>query len=113
MTALLRRTMSGVAGLLGAGLGRLGATASLLGATALLLGATLGLLACDPREGADGRPPGQVAAPVFTVLAGSEVRDLESTLVQAAQAAGVTLELSYAGTRRCPGVHRAGRFRGA
>jgi len=98
MTALLRRTMSGVAGLLGAGLGRLGATASLLGATALLLGATLGLLACDPREGADGRPSGQVAAPVFTVLAGSEVRDLESTLVQAAQAAGVTLELSYAGT---------------
>ena len=39
-----------------------------------------------------------VAAATFSVLAGSEVRDIEPALLKAAQEAGVTLKLSYAGT---------------
>jgi Ca-activated chloride channel family protein len=65
--------------------------------------AVAGLTGCgkkpEPQAGsstaAPATAPGQ---PTFSVLASSEVRDLEATLLQAAQAAGVPLKLSYAGT---------------
>ena len=64
-----------------------------LRAVAALLLVCAGLLAgCDRKDTpADG-------GPVFSVLAGSEVRDIEPALVQAAREAGVALKLSYAGT---------------
>ncbi len=64
-----------------------------LGAVLLLLG----LSACDKRT--ETSP--SAAAPAgseFSVLAGSELRDIEPTLVKAAREAGVALKLSYAGT---------------
>jgi Ca-activated chloride channel homolog len=56
--------------------------------------------------GACGKPadapiaPAQQAGPVkaFTVLAGSELREIEPNLMEAATKAGLTLQMSYAGT---------------
>jgi Ca-activated chloride channel homolog len=63
----------------------------------LLAAAALGLVGCGKRESA---PPAPAAPehPAFSVLAGSEVRDLEPALAAAAKAAGVELKLAYAGT---------------
>ena len=69
----------------------------LRGAFGLLAAAVL-LVACGKREGAADKPAAQGTAPAFTVLAGSEVRDIEAALVQSAKAAGVTLKLSYSGS---------------
>ena len=68
----------------------------------LLLSAAVGglglvLSACGKRDEADRAPPAAVAGVPFTVLAGSELRDIEPVLLKAAQGAGVTLMLSYAG----------------
>ena len=59
----------------------------------------LALLACGKRD----EPPAGVQAPIvpreaFTILAGSELKDLEAAIVSAANAAGIDLKLSYAGT---------------
>jgi len=59
----------------------------------------LALLACGKRD----EPPVGVQAPIatretFTILAGSELKDLEAAIVSTASAAGVDLKLSYAGT---------------
>jgi Ca-activated chloride channel family protein len=59
------------------------------------------LLAALAVSGCGSRGPGSDAAGdagAFTVLAGSELRDLEPALVKAARDAGVRLKLSYAGT---------------
>ena len=56
------------------------------------------LLAGCGKGKTDAPPPPAADAAAFTVLAGSEVRDIEPALVQAARTAGVTLKLSYAGT---------------
>lgn len=73
---------------------------------ALMLG--LALAACDrapssaPAQPAaapvGGSGDGGGAASAFTVLAGSELKDVAPALEQAAQAVGVQLKLSYAGT---------------
>jgi len=60
---------------------------------------SLALLACGKRD----EPPAGVQAPIatreaFTILAGSELKDLEAAIVSTASAAGVDLKLSYAGT---------------
>ncbi len=73
--------------------GRRGAL-RLVGAAAF----ALALMACDKP---DALPP--VAATdspqaAFTILAGSELKDLEAAIVGAARAAGVDVKLSYAGT---------------
>lgn len=67
----------------------------------LLLAAVLALalLACGKRD----EPPAGVQAPIvpreaFTILAGSELKDLEAAIVSAADAAGINLKMSYAGT---------------
>lgn len=66
----------------------------------LALGAlSLGLAACGQEE----TPQATNAAPVasdatFTILAGSELKDLEGPIVDAAKAAGVDVKFSYAGT---------------
>ncbi|MDR0225973.1 MAG: VWA domain-containing protein [Burkholderiaceae bacterium] len=73
-------------------------------AALLLLG--LGLAACGPKPEAAApaaASPAAASAPAqnagaFTVLAGSELRDVAPALEQAARAAGVPLQLSYAGT---------------
>jgi Ca-activated chloride channel homolog len=64
----------------------------------MALGAVLllGLSACDKR-GATSTDSAASGAE-FHVLAGSELRDIEPTLVKAAREGGVTLKLSYAGT---------------
>lgn len=63
----------------------------------LLLG--LALAACDKvPEGASGIPAAPMTGSPFTVLAGSELKDVAPALEQAALAAGVQLQLSYAGT---------------
>ena len=68
----------------------------------LLAGIAFALLlsACGKQEPAApspaAAPPAQTGA-AFTVLAGSELRDLEPALIDAARQAGVTLRLSYAG----------------
>ena len=59
--------------------------------------AALALAGCGKREEPAAAAP-QPAAKVFSVLAGSEVRDIEPLLLKAAQDAGITLKLSYAGT---------------
>ncbi|QTD47441.1 substrate-binding domain-containing protein [Ottowia testudinis] len=68
--------------------------------------ALVGLAACDPPKDA-GAPHTRAAQPAnattpparpFTVLAGSELKDVAPALEQAARAAGVQLQLSYAGT---------------
>jgi Ca-activated chloride channel family protein len=67
----------------------------------LLAGAALAtaLAACGERDAPP--PPVQAPAPgqaAFTILAGSELKDLEGAVVNAAHAAGVDVKLSYAGT---------------
>ena len=59
----------------------------------------LALLACGKRD----EPPAGVQAPIvpreaFTILAGSELKDLEAAIVSAADTAGINLKMSYAGT---------------
>jgi Ca-activated chloride channel homolog len=66
----------------------------------LVLAATaLALVACSKKEAA---PAAAVAAApsaaAFTILAGSELKDMEAAIVGAASAAGVEVKLSYAGT---------------
>jgi len=56
---------------------------------------SIGLLGCGKREEPATAPTG---ADAFSVLAGSELRDLEPALLKAAAAAGVPVKLSYAGT---------------
>ena len=70
---------------------------------ALLLAALAGALAlagCGKREAAApaAAPTTTSAANAFSVLAGSEVRDIEPALVAAAKGAGIDLKLAYAGT---------------
>lgn len=74
---------------------------------ALLTCAALLLLGCDrapdgaPHTRAQSQAPTSQSAggnAAFTVLAGSELKDVEPALMQAAQAAGVALRISYAGT---------------
>lgn len=67
-----------------------------LGRWWLFAAVLLALAACgkQPAASADN---GAGATP-FTVLAGSELKDLEAPLIAAARAAGVDLQLSYAGT---------------
>jgi Ca-activated chloride channel homolog len=57
----------------------------------------LSLAGCEPRQPAAETTAG-AASPAFTILAGSELKELESAIVQAGQTAGVTVQLSYAGT---------------
>jgi len=69
-----------------------------------LLAAGIALLAlafsgCGKRDEAAPAPAATAPASAeFTVLAGSEVRDIEPALLRAAREAGVALKLSYAGT---------------
>lgn len=63
---------------------------------ALGLAATL-LAGCGRKEEPAAVPQAAAVAP-FTILAGSELKDLEPALVAAARAAGVDVKLSYAGT---------------
>ncbi len=63
---------------------------------AAVLLAALALVGCGKRD--EPAAAASAAAPVFSVLAGSEVRDIEPLLLKAAQDAGVALKLSYAGT---------------
>jgi Ca-activated chloride channel family protein len=71
------------------------------GTPRLVLGAAiaLALVACGKR---DAPPPGvqDLVPPAaqFTILAGSELKDLEGAIVGAARTAGVEVKLSYAGT---------------
>ena len=73
---------------------------------ALALSATVllaGLAACDkradaPAPGASGTPSAPAGARAFTILAGSELKDLEPALIQAGRDAGVDVQLKYAGT---------------
>ena len=71
------------------------------GTLRLLIAAALALvlLACGKRE----TPPSVSQASTsalapFTILAGSELKDLEDAIVAAARAAGVEVKMSYAGT---------------
>ncbi|MES2887919.1 MAG: VWA domain-containing protein [Pseudomonadota bacterium] len=66
----------------------------------LALAAALGLSGCDNKStpGAAGAGTTPPAGGEFSVLAGSELRDIEPTLLKAASEAGVRLKLSYAGT---------------
>jgi Ca-activated chloride channel family protein len=60
--------------------------------------AALALVACGKRDAPT--PAEQAPAPpqaVFTILTGSELKDLEAALVSAARAVGVEVKLSYAG----------------
>ncbi len=66
-----------------------------------LLALALGLAGCGREEAATptaAAPQASAPSAAFTVLAGSELKDLEAPLVEAARAAGVELQLSYAGT---------------
>lgn len=61
----------------------------------------LTLAGCGKRDTPTAAPPAAASAAVasgFSVLAGSELRDIEPLLQKAAQAAGVPLRMSYAGT---------------
>jgi Ca-activated chloride channel family protein len=64
-------------------------------AAAGLIG-SLALAACGSRAGPADEAQSTVGQ--FTVLAGSELKDLEPALVKAAREAGVNLKLAYAGT---------------
>ena len=71
------------------------------GTLRLLIAAALAmvLLACGKRE--TPPPVAQASTPAvapFTILAGSELKDLEDAIVAAARAAGVEVKMSYAGT---------------
>ena len=68
-------------------------------AAGLALALAAALSACGKRQ--EPAPPAAAvssSAPVFSVLAGSELRDIEPALVSAAAQAGVTVKFSYAGT---------------
>lgn len=69
-------------------------------AAAVLLLAAGALAGCGRKEAqpAAAASSGGSGGAAFTVLAGSEVRDIEPALVQAARDAGVALKLTYAGT---------------
>lgn len=58
----------------------------------------LGLSACGKRDEQAGGASKSDDAGRFSVLAGSELRDLEPALLKAANDAGVPLKMSYAGT---------------
>lgn len=62
----------------------------------------LGMLAgCGKREAPSATPSASPAASTgapFTVLAGSELKELEAPIVAAGRAAGVTVQMAYAGT---------------
>jgi Ca-activated chloride channel family protein len=64
-----------------------------LAACAVLL--AFGLAGCGKRDEPQSAKPSSAA---FNVLAGSELRDIEAALLTAAQAGGVDLKISYAGT---------------
>ena len=78
------------------------------GATLALVAATLlaGVAGCNKRADTAGTSSGpSSAAPdaaargrPFTILAGSELKDLEPALVEAGRGAGVEIKLTYAGT---------------
>jgi Ca-activated chloride channel family protein len=71
------------------------------GTLRLLVGAAfaLALLACGKRDAPPPVAPASAPSPAaFTILAGSELKDLEGAIVSAARAAGVEVKLSYAGT---------------
>ncbi len=71
-----------------------------LGAWAGALALGLVLAACDraPEGGTANAPATTPAGQAFTVLAGSELKDVAPALEAAARTAGVPLQLSYAGT---------------
>jgi len=48
--------------------------------------------------GGDAPPAVEASSPAFTILAGSELKDLEPAIVAAGRAAGIEVKLSYAGT---------------
>jgi Ca-activated chloride channel family protein len=52
--------------------------------------------ACSKRE--DPTPPPSAATTAFSILAGSELKELEPAITDAARAVGVDLRMSYAGT---------------
>ena len=76
------------------------------GATLVLVAATLlaGVAGCDKRgDNASGAAPSTAtaapaAAHAFTILVGSELKDLEPALVEAGRGAGLDVKFSYAGT---------------
>ncbi|SOD29950.1 Ca-activated chloride channel family protein [Variovorax sp. YR752] len=73
---------------------------SLLTRLLTLTAVVLGLAACgkeEPPQAMNAAPAAQATA-TFTILAGSELKDLEAPIVAAAKAAGVDVKLSYAGT---------------
>ena len=77
--------------------GRRGTLRLLVGAVGTAL--ALALVACGKSES----PPPEAAAvappqAAFTILAGSELKDLEGAIVGAARAVGVDVKLTYAGT---------------
>lgn len=65
--------------------------------SAVIGAALLVVVGCGDGPGQSGRDAAQAAEP-FVVLAGSEIRDLEAPLRDAARGAGIELELRYAGT---------------
>ncbi len=69
-------------------------------ALAFVAALSLGLAACgkDESQGASGSAAPVADTAAFTILAGSELKDLEGPIVDAARAAGVDVKLSYAGT---------------
>ena len=69
-------------------------------ALAALAAMAVGLAACGKEDTsqATSAAPAVAAGSAFTILAGSELKDLEAPIVAAAQSAGVELKLSYAGT---------------
>lgn len=71
-----------------------------LGVLGLTLGLGWGLPGCGKFDNKPASPDVNQAASAseFSMLAGSELRDIEPALLQAAREAGVTLKLSYAGT---------------
>jgi Ca-activated chloride channel family protein len=61
----------------------------------------VGLAGCEPQQDAQatsGSAPAAAPDAAFSILAGSELKDLEAPIVAAARAAGVDVKLSYAGT---------------
>lgn len=66
-------------------------------ALGMVLATALGLAGCGQRDDA---APAKATAPqaTFSVLAGSEIKDIEPALLKAAREANITLQLSYAGT---------------
>ncbi len=71
---------------------------SMLQRLAALLCLALALAGCGKAPDAAAPPAAQAGDGAFTVLAGSELKDVAPALEQAARQAGVPLKLSYAGT---------------